>query len=90
MIDPKPTDGDTTEKQILQEDPSLFVDDAQLLQQISSAESMAQGMESRLDDLLQTLNEILAGLGAEETPGDTGSTSGDLVHDATKTSSGPT
>jgi len=51
---------------------------------------MAQGMESKLDNLLHTLNEILVGLGAEETPEDTASTSGDPAPDPTKTSNGPT
>ena len=56
--------------ELLAEDPSLLGGDdvEELLQRLSSANSMAQGMEAKIDNVLQDLDELLALLGAEETP----------------------
>ena len=75
------TNGDTNEKETesdsaqastseLAEDPSLLggEDVEELLQRLSSADSMAQGMEAKLDGVLKDLDGLLALLGAEETP----------------------
>lgn len=43
-------------------------DVAELLRQLSSADSMAKGMEFKIDSVLQDLDKLLALLGAEETP----------------------
>lgn len=81
-MDTKSTNGDTNEKEIesdsaqtsvselLAEDPSLLGGDdvEELLQRLSSADSMAQGMEAKIDNVLQDLDDLLALLGAEETP----------------------
>jgi hypothetical protein len=79
-MDTKSTNVDANEKEIdlsqtsiselLAEDPSLLGGDdvAELLQRLSSADSMAQGMESKIDGVLQDLDGLLALLGAEETP----------------------
>jgi len=60
----------TSISELLAEDPSLLGGDdvAELLQRLSSADSMAQGMESKIDSVLHDLDELLALLGAEETP----------------------
>ena len=60
----------TSLSELLAEDPSLLGGDdvAELLQRLSSADSMAQGMEAKIDSVLQDLDELLALLGAEETP----------------------
>ena len=60
----------TSISELLAEDPSLLGGDdvAELLQRLSSADSMAKGMEAKLDGVLQDLDELLALLGAEETP----------------------
>jgi len=81
----------TSIPELLAEDPSLLGGDdvAELLQQLSNADSMAQGMESKLDSVLQNLDELLALLGVEETTEDAGPTSGDTPPDATKSSRGP-
>ncbi|KAF8808026.1 hypothetical protein BYT27DRAFT_7190118 [Phlegmacium glaucopus] len=78
----------TSISELLAEDPSLLggEDVAELLQRLSSADSMAQGMESKIDSVLQNLDELLALLGAKETD-DAGPTSGASAPDATKTSS---
>ena len=70
----------------LEGDPSLLGGDdvAELLQRLSSAETMAQGMESKIDSVLQDLDELLALLDAEETP----TTEDASAPDTTKTSSG--
>ena len=76
------TNGDTNEKEtesdsaqastseLLAEDPSLLggEDVEELLQRLSSADNMAQGMEAKLDGVLKDLDGLLALLGAEETP----------------------
>ena len=56
--------------ELFEEDPSLLggEDVAELLQRLSSADSVAKGMESKIDSVLQDLDELLALLGAEETP----------------------
>ena len=61
---------ETSISELLAEDPSLLGGDdvAELLQRLSSADSMAQGMEFKIDSVLQNLDELLALLGAEETP----------------------
>lgn len=85
----------TSISKLLAEDPTLLggEDVAELLQRLSGADSMAQGMESRIDSVLQHLDEILALLGAEETPTtseNAGSTSGDpALNLTTNTSSDP-
>ena len=60
----------TSISELLAEDPSLLGGDdvAELLQRLSSADSMAKGMEAKIDNVLQDLDELLALLGAEETP----------------------
>jgi len=83
-------DAQTSISELLAEDPSLLGGDdvAELLQRLSSANSIAQGMESKLDGVLQDLDELLALLGAEETPAtseDVDSTSADSAPDTTKT-----
>lgn len=80
-MDTKSTNGDTNEEiesdsaqtsvsELLAEDPSLLGGDdvEELLQRLSSADSMAQGMEAKIDNVLQDLDDLLALLGAEETP----------------------
>lgn len=81
--------GNTKEK----DDPSLFGDEdvAELLKQLSNADSMAQGMESKVDSVLQNLDELLALLGAQETSTTSGEDAGSTSRnpsapDATKTS----
>lgn len=79
----------TSISDLLAEDPSLLGGDdvAELLQRLSSADSMAQGMESKIDAVLQDLDELLALLGAEEIPTtseDVVSTSADSAPDTTK------
>jgi hypothetical protein len=80
----------TSISELLAEDPSLLGGDdvAELLQRLSSANSIAEGMESKIDGVLQDLDELLALLGAEETPTtseDVDSTSADSALDTTKT-----
>lgn len=60
----------TSTSELLTEDPSLLGGDdvAELLQRLSSADSMAQGMEAKIDSVLHNLDELLALLGAKETP----------------------
>ena len=79
--------------ELLAKDPSLLGGDdvAELLQQLSNADDMAQGMESKLDSVLQNLDDLLALVGAEVTPttsqGVGSTTSGDPAEpDVTKTS----
>lgn len=77
--------------ELLAEDPSLLGGDdvAELLQRLSSADTMAQGMESKIDGVLQDLDELLALLDAKETP--TTSEDASASEDVTaKTSSGST
>lgn len=80
----------TSISHLLAEDPSLLGGDdvAELLQRLSSANSMAPGLESKIDGVLQALDELLAFLGAEETPTTSDAESSTSAPDATKTSSG--
>ena len=78
-MDTNSTNGDTNEKEIesdsaqpsiseiLADDPSLLEgeDVEELFQRLSSADSMAQGMEAKIDSVLQDLDELLALLGPE-------------------------
>jgi flagellin-like hook-associated protein FlgL len=69
----KETESDSAQtsiSELLAEDPSLLggEDVEELLQRLSSADSMAQGMEAKLDNVLQDLDKLLALLGAEDTP----------------------
>ena len=77
-MDTKSTNGDNTKEKEIEsdlladlEDPPLLEgeDVAELLQRLSSADCMAQGMEDKIDRVLQDLDEILLALSdAEETP----------------------
>ena len=62
----------TSISELIAEDPSLLGGDdvAELLQRLSSAESMAKGMESKIDSVIKDLDELLALLDAEETAED--------------------
>jgi hypothetical protein len=82
--------GQASISELLAEDPSLLGGDdvAELLQRLSSADSMAQGMESKVDSVLQDLDELLALLGAEGTPSTSEDTDSTSALEATKPSSG--
>lgn len=69
------------------EDPSLLGGDdvAELLQRLSSADNMAQGMEAKIDGVLQDLDELLALLGAEETSTTSEDVDSTSAPDTTKT-----
>ena len=84
--------GQASISELLAEDPSLLGGDdvAELLQRLSSADSMAQGMESKIDSVLQNLDELLALLGAEETPTTSEDADSTSALEPTKTSSGST
>lgn len=84
-------ESDLAQISLLDQDPSLLGGDdvAELLQRLSSAERVAQRVESRIDNVMQSLDELWVILGLKETPTtseDAGSTSRDSVSADTKTS----
>jgi dynactin complex subunit len=75
--------------ELLAEDPSLLEgeDVTELFQRLSSADSMTKEMESKIDNVLNDLDELLALLGAEEIPTTSEDTNSTSSPDTTKLSS---